>query len=60
MRAYLTTSGTVFGALLLAHLLRVLAEGPRVMRSPMFVVTTIVSAALCVWAFRLLRPSARS
>lgn len=60
MRAYVLTSGTMFGLLVLAHVLRLLAEGPRVVRDPWYVLATVVAAALCLWAFRLLRLPAKS
>ena len=55
MRAYVVTSGINFGLLVLAHLLRVAAEGAHLARDPWFVVVTLAAAALCVWAFRVLR-----
>lgn len=55
MKAYLITTGTVFGLLTGMHVWRVLAEDTRLARDPFFVFLTLVSAALCVWACRLLR-----
>lgn len=60
MKAYLITSGSIFGLLVMAHLLRVMAEGLHVAQDPWFVVTTIAAGVLCVWAVRLLRLSTRS
>jgi heme/copper-type cytochrome/quinol oxidase subunit 1 len=60
MRTYLITSGSIFGLIVLAHLLRIIAEGAHLMRDPGYVFMTFAAAALCVWAFRLLRVSARS
>lgn len=57
MKAYLITTGTVFGLITLAHLARIVAEGSRLMTEPLFLVLTVLSAALCFWAFRLLRSS---
>ena len=54
MKAYVTTTGSVFGFLVLAHIARVVAEGAHV-ADPMFVFITVVAAALCVWAAYLLR-----
>jgi hypothetical protein len=59
MRAYVITSGVIFGLLVLAHLLRILEEGPHLARDPSYVLVTLAAAALCVWAFRVLRMSAR-
>ena len=60
MKAYLITTGTVFGLIVLAHVLRVAVEGSDLARDPLFVLLTIAAAALCVWAFRLLRLVPRS
>lgn len=60
MKAYLMTSGAIFGLLVVAHLLRIVAEGPHLARDPWFVLVTIAAGVLCVWALRLLRLPARS
>ncbi len=48
------TTGAAFGLLAMAHVARAVAEGAHLAREPFFVLTTIASLALCVWAFRLL------
>jgi hypothetical protein len=64
MKAYLITTGTVFALLALAHLLRTIAEWPRLTTDPGFLLEVpgigIAAAALCFWAWRLLRVPARS
>ena len=60
MKAYLVTTGTVFGLLTLVHIWRAVAESPALARDPWYVLTTALSAALCLWAWRLIRASARS
>jgi dolichyl-phosphate-mannose--protein O-mannosyl transferase len=55
MKAYLITTGTVFGLLALAHLWRVVEESAQLARDPWFVVITVVAAAISFWAFSLLR-----
>ena len=60
MKAYVITSGAVFGLLTLAHLLRMIAEGPRVATDPLFVLITVAAAGLCAWAWRVLRVSTPS
>jgi len=55
MRAYVMTSGAIFGLVVLAHLLRIAAEGPQLMRDPWYVLLTALAAALCAWAVRILR-----
>jgi hypothetical protein len=55
MRAYILTTGIVFGLLVVAHVLRVAAEGIRVAADPLFAVTTLAAAGLCIWAVALLK-----
>ena len=55
MKAYVLTTGTVFGLLVVAHIWRVIEEGPGVAKDPWFIVSTITGAALCLWAWRVLR-----
>jgi hypothetical protein len=57
MKAYLITTGTVFGLITLAHIWRVLAEGSHLTTDPVFLLLTFAAAALCWWAWRLLRQS---
>ena len=54
MRAYILTSGSIFGLIVLAHVLRLVVE-PHVLREPVWVLLTLAAAGLCVWAFRVLR-----
>jgi len=60
MKGDLLTSGGIFGLLVVAHVLRVIVEGSHVAQDPVFVVTTVAAGALCFWAWRLLRRSARA
>ena len=55
MKAYILTTGIIFGLLLLSHVARVIAEGSYLIREPIFVLTTLASAAVFVWALALLR-----
>lgn len=55
MKAYVITTGSVFGLITLAHLARVFAEGAERATDPMFAILTIVAAGLAFWAFRLSR-----
>ena len=59
MRAYVITTGALFGLLTVAHALRIVAEGPQLLTQPWWVLVTLTAAGLCVWALRLLRTSAR-
>jgi dolichyl-phosphate-mannose--protein O-mannosyl transferase len=60
VKYYVMTTGTAFGLLALAHLVRVILEGVHVTKSPIFIVTTIGSIALCIWAWRLLKQLRRA
>jgi hypothetical protein len=60
MKAYVMTTGAVFGLLTLAHLWRILEEGPRLIADPGYALITVAAAALGVWAWRLIRLSKRS
>ena len=57
VKAYVMTTGAVFALLTLAHLLRIILEGPHLAREPLYVLITIAAAGLCIWAWRLLRLS---
>ena len=59
MKAYLITSGTVFGLIVLAHIWRVFEEGSHLATDPVFVILTLAASALSFWAWRLLGRSAR-
>jgi len=54
MKAYLITTGVIFGLITAAHLVRVVVE-PHLATDPIYNLLTIVAAALSVWAAGLLR-----
>lgn len=54
MRAYVATTGIVFGLLSAAHVWRIAAEGRQVV-DPFFVLITVLAAAIAVWACVVLR-----
>jgi hypothetical protein len=60
MKAYLMTTGVVFGLMVVAHIWRAIEEGPGLAKDPFFIVITIAATALCIWALRLLRLMRRS
>ena len=55
MKAYVITTGVVFALITLAHILRIIAEGPRLLTEPLWVLLTLATAGLSLWAWRLLR-----
>lgn len=54
MKAYLITTSAIFAMIAVAHVLRIVYEGPQVAGDPWFVLLTALAVALCVWALRLL------
>ncbi len=58
MKTYVVTTGTVFGLLVIVHLWRIAEEGAHAAGNPWFLLVTVISAALSVWAWRLVRTSA--
>jgi hypothetical protein len=59
MRAYVITTGVVFGLLTVAHIARMIGENPGLAADPAYLAITAASAALCAWAFVVARRRAR-
>jgi len=59
VKAYITTTGVVFGLVTLAHIWRAFAEG-HLATDPWFILITAATAGLCFWAWLVLRRSPRS
>jgi hypothetical protein len=59
MKAYLITTGTLFGLLALVHLVLTIMEWGRLAESPGRIIQGpgigSLAAAICFWAWRLLR-----
>ena len=53
MRAYVATTGSAFVLILLAHVARVVVEGWQVALGPAFIVSSLISAGLCIWSLQL-------
>ena len=60
VKAYLIITGVVFAAVTAAHIWRAFAEGPALAKSPLFILLTLLAAALSFWAWWLLGRSFRS
>lgn len=58
MRPYIMTTGAIFGLITILHLWRMLAENRHLASDPIFLLLTLLSATLCIWALRLLRQRA--
>ena len=54
MKAYVVTTGTVFGLLTVAHTWRIFLE-PHLAKDPWFILITLIALALSLWAWRLLK-----
>lgn len=54
MRFYIALTAIVFGLLTVMHVWRMVAESASLARDPFFLVITVISAALCAWAVRLI------
>ena len=54
MRAYLATTASIFGFLVVLHVWRLLAAEPGLARDPWYWLITGLAAVLCVWACSLL------
>jgi hypothetical protein len=59
MKAYVATTGTIFGLIVLAHIARVAAEGPQLAQDPFFILITLAATGLALWAGCLLWNSRR-
>jgi len=55
MKAYVITTGVVFGLLTVAHIWRGIEEGAQLATKSWYILITVACAALCVWALWLLR-----
>ena len=60
MRTYVAITGVIFGLITVAHIWRLVAEGSRLATQPFFVLLTVASTALALWAVRLLRSRSTS
>ena len=55
MRAYVVTTGFIFGLLVVAHVWRAVVEGPHLATDPWYILITLAAAGLCLWAWRVLK-----
>jgi len=62
MRAYVFTTGVIFALLVVAHIWRIFAESASLAADPFYILITVASAMLTIWAARLFwlsRPASR-
>ena len=60
MKAYVITTGTVFGLITVAHIWRAVVEGPAIAKNPVYILLTVAAAALSLWAWRVVKAMPRS
>jgi hypothetical protein len=53
VKAYVTTTGVLFGLLVLVHIWRAIVEGGSTFKDPYYVVITGACAGLAAWAWRV-------
>jgi hypothetical protein len=58
-RSYVVTTGVIFLAIAVAHVLRMVFESARLATEPGYLALTLVAVALALWAGWLARPGAR-
>jgi hypothetical protein len=58
MKAYVITTGAIFALITIAHIVRMIVES-RVLTEPVYLLLTLISAALAIWAVVLLRRPSR-
>jgi hypothetical protein len=59
MKAYVVTTGSVFGLIVVAHVWRAVEEGSHLLTDPAYLLLTAFSAGLCFWAWRVFRDARR-
>ena len=55
MKAYVLTTGVIFGLLTVAHVWRMIVETSRVATEPWYLLITLLALGLGLWAAWLLR-----
>jgi len=55
MKAYVITTAGIFGLIVVLHIWRIIEEGIALAKDPVYIVLTVAAAALCFWAWRLIR-----
>ena len=53
MKAYVITSGSIFALITVAHLLRIVLENRHLATDPGYILLTLASAGLSLWAWRV-------
>ena len=59
MKAYLITTGVIFGLVALAHIWRMVGGEASLAKDPVFILLTVTAVGLSLWAWLLLKRGAR-
>lgn len=59
MKAYVITTGVIFGLITISHILRIFFEHRFLATDPVYILLTVLSASLCIWAGLVLRKLSR-
>lgn len=54
MRCYVIATGIVFAIIFVLHIARIFAEGTWLLREPMFILTSVLSLGMAIWAVVLI------
>jgi hypothetical protein len=60
LKAYVITTGSMFVLIFAAHVWRAAVEGPGLVKSPVFVISSLVAVALALWAWQVLKSLRKS
>jgi hypothetical protein len=60
VKAYVITTGAIFGLIVVAHVWRIVVEGPALAKDPTYILLTVAAGALCFWSWRVLKDLPRT
>jgi hypothetical protein len=55
MKAYVLTTGAIFGLIVVAHIWRIAVEGSALAKDPIYMLLTLASGVLAWWSWRVFR-----
>jgi tetrahydromethanopterin S-methyltransferase subunit E len=55
VKAYVATTGVIFGLIVVAHIWRAIEEGLAMATHPGFIALTVAAAALAFWSWRVFK-----
>jgi hypothetical protein len=60
MKVYVLITGSIFALITAAHIARFASEGGHLLKEPIFLISSLLSAGLVAWAWRIFRQLSRS